>query len=192
MGQLTHTGAPVAWPRLSPCSSGKPWLRLKPPSRRRRSRSGRWEVALDAAYISAFFGLGGATIGGLTSFMTTWVSQQAQLKDQHRQHERATRHDLFKAFISEASRLYADALSHQKDDVTDLVQLYALIANMRLLVSPAVIAAAEQVLDVIVQTYLAPNRSLHEIRGLMRDGSMNFLIDFSLACRLELDRRAAR
>jgi hypothetical protein len=147
---------------------------------------------LDAAYISAFFGLGGATIGGLTSFMTTWVSQQAQLKDQHRQHERATRHDLFKAFISEASRLYADALSHQKDDVTDLVQLYALIANMRLLVSPAVIAAAEQVLDVIVQTYLAPNRSLHEIRGLMRDGSMNFLIDFSLACRLELDRRAAR
>ena len=32
----------------------------------------------------------------------------------------------------EASRLYGDALSHQKDDVSDLVYLYALVAKIRL------------------------------------------------------------
>jgi len=46
--------------------------------------------------------------------------------------------------------------------------LYALIANMRLLASNDVVAAAEEVLDVIIETYLAPNRSLHELRTMAR------------------------
>ena len=133
---------------------------------------------MDAGYISAFFGLAGAIVGGLTSFTTSWITQRTQLTDKHREAGRIVRNELFKAFIAEASRLYGDALSHEKDDVTDLVQLYALIANMRLLTSPAVVAAAEQVMDVIIDTYLAPNLSLHEIRNLAREGKLNFLLDF--------------
>lgn len=142
---------------------------------------------MDAAYVSAFFGLAGAIVGGLTSFSTTWLTQQAQLGDKHREAARATRHELFRAFIAEASRLYADALSHEKDDVTDMVQLYALIANMRLVCSAAVVVAAEQALDSIVDTYLAPNRSLQDIRRMAQEGNLNFLQDFGKACRLELD-----
>ena len=142
---------------------------------------------MDAGYVSAFFGLAGAIVGGLTSFTTSWITQRTQIIDKHREAERIVRHDLFKAFITEASRLYGDALSHEKDDVTDLVQLYALLANMRLLTSPAVVAAAEHVMDVIIDTYLAPNRSLHEIRNLAREGTLNFLADFAKACRVDLD-----
>lgn len=142
---------------------------------------------MDTAYVSAFFGLAGAVIGGLTSFATTWLTQSAQLREKHQDATRTTLHNLFGAFITEASRLHADALTHEKDDVADLVQLYALIARMRLLVSKPVVIAAEQVLRSIVETYLAPNRSLHEIRELAEAGKMDFLVDFSEACRRELD-----
>jgi hypothetical protein len=142
---------------------------------------------LDAAYLSAFFGLAGAIIGGLTSFATTWLTQQAQIRERQRDAARTVRQNLFGAFITEATRLHADALSHEKDDVADLVQLYALIAKMRLLASRPVVTAAEQVLDSIVENYLAPNRTLHEIRILAREGKMDFLVDFGEACRLELE-----
>ncbi len=141
---------------------------------------------MDAAFISAFFGLGGAIVGGLTSFLTTWLTQRNQINDRRRETVRATRYELFRSFIAEASRLYGDALSHEKDDVADLVQLYALIAHLRLLSSPIVVTAAEKVLDAIIEAYLAPNRTLQEIRSLARVGDMNFLLDFSRACRTEL------
>jgi hypothetical protein len=142
---------------------------------------------LDAGYVSAFFGLAGAIVGGLTSFVTSWITQRTQLIDKHREAGRIIRHELFKGFITEASRLYGDALSHEKDEVTDLVQLYALLANIRLLSSPAVVAAAEQVMEVIVDTYLAPNLSLLEIRNLAREGKLNFLLDFAKVSRADLD-----
>jgi hypothetical protein len=126
------------------------------------------------------------TVGGLMSFSTNWVTQQAQIREKHREAERTKREELFNDFIVEASRLYVDALSHEKDDIADLVQLYALVARMRVLASLAVVTAAEQVMDTIIATYLAPNLSLHEIRSLAQDGKMNFLLEFGEACRAEL------
>ena len=41
------------------------------------------------------------------------------------------RQTLFSDFIVEASRLHGDALSHEKDDVNDLAQFYALVAQIR-------------------------------------------------------------
>jgi hypothetical protein len=37
---------------------------------------------MDAAYVSAFAALGGALIGGLTSFAISWITQQTQTKAQ--------------------------------------------------------------------------------------------------------------
>jgi hypothetical protein len=141
---------------------------------------------LDGAYISAFVGLVGVTLGGLLSFSTSWMTQRAQTREKHRESWRTKRESLFSDFIVEASRLYGDALTHEKDDVRDLVQLYALIAKMRLITSRDVVNAAEEAMDAIVATYLAPNRSLHEIRILAENGGMNFLLNFGEACRAEL------
>ncbi|WP_413992151.1 hypothetical protein ACMDCR_08715 [Labrys okinawensis] len=141
---------------------------------------------MDAAYISALFGLAGAIVGGLASFSTTWLTQSAQLRERRREVERNRREQLFDSFITEATRLYGDALSHEKDDVADLVLLYAIVGRMRLTTSRTVVEAAERVLDAIVDTYLSPNRTLHELRQLARDGGLNFLGEFGEICRADL------
>ncbi len=141
---------------------------------------------MDTGYISAMFGLAGASIGGLTSFATTWLTQHAQMRDKRREAEQAKRLELFHDFVLEASRLYGDALSHEKDDVSDLVQLYALVAKMRLWASRPVVIGAERAMNVIIETYLQPNRTLRDIRSLAQSGEMNFLLDFGEACRADL------
>ena len=110
------------------------------------------------AYISALMGLAGVAIGGLASFATTWMTHRSQVKEKHREVEVAKREKLFSDFITEATRLYGDAVSHQKDDVSDLVLLYALVAHMRLISSRPVVDAAELAMEKIVETYLTPNR----------------------------------
>jgi hypothetical protein len=143
---------------------------------------------MDPAFISAFIGLLGVAIGGLTSFATSWIVQRAQLHDKRRETERSKREALFNDFVVEASRLYGDALSHEKDDVSDMVKLYAVVAHLRLVASDKVVAAAEKAMDTIVETYLAPNRTLHEVHTLVVKGQLNFLVEFSAACREDLDR----
>ncbi len=144
------------------------------------------ESQLDPAYVSAIFGLVGMTVGGLMSFSTNLMTQRTQLREKHREVLSVKLEQIFNDFIAEASRLYGDALSHQKDDVGDLVQLYALVARMRLVASRMVVIAAEQVMDAIIDTYTAPNRNLHEIKVMAQNGEMNFLVDFGEACRKEL------
>jgi len=141
---------------------------------------------MDASYFSAIAGLTGAAIGGLTSLATSWITQQTQSRQREREIGRTRRERLFTAFIEEASRLFADALGHEKDDVNDLVRLYALVARMRLAASPAVIEAAEHVAQAVILAYQAPNRTLRELHLFARDGHMDPLLEFSEACRAEL------
>ena len=141
---------------------------------------------MDSAFLSAIFGLVGVAIGGLTSFLTSWSIQRAQLREKRREFERGRREAIYNDFIAEASRLYGDALSHEKDDVTDMVKLYAMLGRIRLVASRAVITAAEQVMDAIIDAYLAPNRSLHEMRDFAKQGGMNVLVAFGEACRDDL------
>lgn len=138
------------------------------------------------SFISAVAGLTGAAIGGLTSFATSWFTQQTQMIDKHRQADWSKREHLYSAFIVEASRLYGDALTHQNDDVGNFVKLYALLARMRLVASRSVVRCAEKTIGVITEAYLQPNRSLSELRQLAGREGFNFLEDFSDSCRKEL------
>jgi hypothetical protein len=141
---------------------------------------------MDTSLVSGAAALAGAAIGGLASFFSSWMTQTVQLRDGNLERERSRREALFSEFIQEASRLYADALSHEKDDVCDLVQLYALVGRMRLAATAPVVQAAEDTMNVVIDTYLKPNRTLHELRQSLREGNMNFLLDFGEACRAEL------
>lgn len=147
---------------------------------------------MNNAYISALFGLVGALIGGLASVANTWVTQRTQFIGRHLETERAKREQLFNDFIVEACRQYADALSHEKDDVSDLAQLYASLTRIRLVSSRTVVNAAELTIQNIIDRYLAENVALHEIPFLMQDGHLNFLIRFGEACRDELEKITGR
>src|SRR5262245_17541076 len=110
---------------------------------------------MDTAYISAIAALTGSTIGGLTSLLATWLSQRVEFMTQQRASDLSRREEIYRSFIEEASRLYADAFAHDHAEVSDLVNLYALVSRMRVLSSPAVVAAADSVCGIIIDTYLA-------------------------------------
>ena len=147
---------------------------------------------MDAGYISAFSALAGAAIGGLASFSTSWVTQRSQLRHSFRQAEQAKLEAMYNEFISEAARLLGDALTHQKDDIADMVGLYASVGRMRLMSPRPVVTAAEQVIENIIETYLAPNRSLHEMIDYVKQGRMDILLEFTEACRQDLAQRYMR
>ena len=63
--------------------------------------------------------------------------------------------------------------------------VYALIAQMRLMAGQPVVGAAEETMSKIIETFLAPNLDLNDLKLRVRRGEMNFLLEFGEACRLE-------
>ena len=146
------------------------------------------EGHVDTAFISALSALGGATIGGLASFGSSYLTQRTQLRFTHHEAIRCKREELYAEFVDEASRLYGDALGHQKDDAADLVKLFGLLGRIRLVSPRPVVTAAERTFDTIARAYLGPNRTMHEVMDDVRQGGFNFLIEFGEACRQDLAR----
>ena len=102
---------------------------------------------MDSATISALAALSGATIGGVTSFGTSWLSQQTQAKVQARAHKLSQREELYKHFIEEASKAYADSLVRQAasvGEIMQLVDLYALVSMMRVISSAPIVESANR------------------------------------------------
>jgi hypothetical protein len=140
---------------------------------------------MNPAYLPALAALAGSATGGLTSFASTWLTLRRQGSTSQRSRDLAKRQKLYRQFIDEASKLYADALVHDKAEVSALVRVYALISRMRVLSSPAVIEKAEAVVRMIVDTYFAPNKTFPEVRTLMDSRAIDPLRAFSEACRAE-------
>ena len=143
---------------------------------------------MDPAYFSAFAALAGSAIGGLTSIATSWLTQRVQFSAEQRKRDLDTRHELYRSFIEEASKWYADAYEHDNAKVSNLVDLYSLVSRMRILSSPNVVQAADKVVRMIIETYRAPNKTLFEVEELLDNTALNPLFDFSHACRAELRR----
>jgi hypothetical protein len=143
---------------------------------------------MDPAYLSAISALAGSTIGGLTSLTASWLTQHVQFSAQQRALDLNRREDLYKDFIKEASKWYADAYEHDKAEISNLVNLYAMVSRMRVLSSPRVIENADRVVRVIIETYLAPNKTFRDVTEVLDNETMNPLRDFSNACRDELRR----
>jgi hypothetical protein len=131
---------------------------------------------------------GGATIGGLTSFGSSWLTQRTQLLFTYHEAIKAKREALYAEFVDEAARLYGDALGHQKDDASDLARLFALLGRIRLVSPRQVVMAAERTFDTIIEAYLGPNRTMHEVLDDVHRGGFHFLIEFGEACRQDLAR----
>jgi len=143
---------------------------------------------MDVTCFSAFAALGGAVIGALTSFSTSWLSYHTQTRAQRLAHKIERVQELYKDFIEEASKFYADALVHSTADASELIRLYAMISRMRVLSSPQVIEAADKIARVIVETYIAPNKTFPELHDMVRRGALDPLHHFSSACREELSK----
>ena len=141
---------------------------------------------INPAYLPALAALAGSATGGLTSLASAWLTLRRQGHNTRLSQDRARRQKLYKLFIDEASKLYADALVHDQAEVSALVKVYALISRMRVVSSPAVVEQAEAVVRMIVDTYFTPNKTLPEVRKLMGSRAIDPLRTFSEECRADL------
>jgi hypothetical protein len=129
-------------------------------------------VAMTPDYVPAVAALAGSAIGGLTSFASAWLNQARQDRATRLSQDKARRQKLYRQFIDEASKLYADALVHDQVEISALVSVYALVGRMRVLSSPAVIETRK--------------RSFAEVHKLMSSHAMDPLRAFSEHCREDL------
>jgi hypothetical protein len=141
----------------------------------------------DSAYLSALSALAGSLVGGLTSGITTWLSARDQARSGRLAHELSRRDELYKDFIVAASKIYGDAMLTNEPQMQDLVALYSMISRMRVLSSARTVACARRVVETTVDTYFAPNKTIRELRELIKSGvGIDPLKDFSEAAREEL------
>lgn len=139
---------------------------------------------MNTIYAPAFAAFGGSAFGAISTIVTGWVTRRRRIRERHHAHTVSKREKLYRCFIEEASRLYADALTSDKSEIPALVNLYALIGRMRILSDDEVVHAAEQAGRLIIETYLAPNTSFVDLPDFLEE--MDPLRKFGEACRREM------
>ena len=140
---------------------------------------------MNPAYLSALSALAGSLIGALASFSTTWLTQHFQDRTQRRQQEMSRREKLYGDFIDEASRLFADALTHSLEEPSKLGLLYAILAKLRLFASGKTMGVAQDVMSRIVIVYYRPSEDFKG-QETIESNSLDILRDFTEACRADL------
>jgi glycogen debranching enzyme len=138
---------------------------------------------IDPFYIpvAAFWG---SAVGSVATVLSNWVTERRKHRVRRKALAVSQRHKLFKKFIEEASKLYADALVNDKSEASKLVGIFALIGRLKVISSDEVIEEAEKVARLIIQTYLSPNRAFADLAEMIAE--MDPLRGFSDACRREL------
>ncbi|MBK3664997.1 hypothetical protein JJE66_27675 [Bradyrhizobium diazoefficiens] len=142
----------------------------------------------DGSIVAALAALAGTAVGGFTSVVARWLSQRLQVRAQWFARENNRRQVVYREFIEEASKCYIDALQHDDADIPALVGLYAKLGRMRVISSDAVVKSADKIAKEILDTYLEPDKSFIELRDMTKNGTIDLLFEFSMACREELER----
>jgi hypothetical protein len=142
----------------------------------------------DGSFVTALAALAGTAVGEFTSVVAGWLSQRLQVRAQWFARENNRRQVLYREFIEEASKCYVDALQHDDADIPGLVGLYAKLGRMRVLSSDPVVKSADEIAKKILDTYLEPDKSFVELRDMAKNGTIDLLYRFSLACREEFER----
>jgi len=140
---------------------------------------------LDQAYISTLAALAGTIIGGLTSFLTAWVTTNVQARNQRISAETARRQEIYGAFMDEVALLYSRALRSEQVDYADLVKAFALRGRITLMATPPVFECAERAVKFLVDLYLGPVRTPQEVRAMMDNESVDIIGEFAKRCREE-------
>ncbi len=88
--------------------------------------------------------------------------------------------------LTRASRIYAKSVTHDLEDMDEIVSLFALVSRIRLMATEPVIHAAEAFVKLIVTHYREPNLSVQQLLSAALSAKAEPLEVFSLACRNEL------
>ena len=146
---------------------------------------------MDQNLITAMAGVLGSVTGASAAIATTWIAQKNQTIRERAKSETRKREILYGDFITEASQQLANAFDHSLASPETLVKFGAILGRIRLFSSDAVLTAAEECFERIVELYAKPNRTIAEVFTTLHSGEFEFLRRFSDACRVELRKYSA-
>ena len=135
----------------------------------------------------------GSMTGGLGSSLSTWITQRHADRRDLLARRLFHREQLYSDFITECTRILADALENSFKDPHKLIPVYALLSRVRLSASTEVLASAEGLIRDIVKIYNEANLTPEQIQSRVLSGSdRDPLKRFSELCRAELDSLGGR
>ena len=141
---------------------------------------------MESTVIAAVAAALGSIIGASATIVTTWITQRTQAirsKAEAKLRERAA---LCGEFITEASQLTLDALTHQLEQPAPFVKLYGILGRIRIMAGDRVLASAEECCRQIADLYAKPNMTVDEIRAALENDQIDPTKKFSMVCRTEL------
>jgi hypothetical protein len=141
---------------------------------------------MNSGLIAGLAAVSGSIVGALGSVVGTWITTRHQdLRDMLAK-KIVRREALYSDFITEGARLLVDALEHNTSDPQKLIPAYALLSRIRLSSSSGVLAKAEEVIKIILNTYPQPDLTAEQIEFRAVNGE-DPLRQFSNTCRTELE-----
>jgi hypothetical protein len=142
--------------------------------------------SMNSTVITAIAAACGSLVGAAATIITTWITQRTQRVHAEREAKLRGREALYGEFITEASRLTIDALSHSLEKPDTFVKLYGILGRIRLVAADPVLDAAEACTRQLVDLYAKPNMTIEQIRVAFERDRLDPIRDFSVACRKEL------
>jgi hypothetical protein len=141
---------------------------------------------MDSSFVTATAAALGSLVGATASIITTWITQRNQTTRAQTEAKLRDREVLYGEFITEASRLTFEALSHSLEQPEALVKLYGILGRIRLVAAEPVLAAGEACCRRIVDLYLGPNMTVEQIRATFECDQLDPIKEFSTAARTEI------
>jgi len=147
-------------------------------------------MIIDPALLSPLAALLGAVIGGGASLIGSVYTQRHVDRLQRVASEIAKREGVYADFVMCASNLLITALTHDEIVLTgDEQRLIGLVNRMRFFAPINIVAAAEAVLQAIVEIALKPSVELRQLAKdtLSKSPNPDPLLKFSQLCRADLE-----
>src|SRR5260370_40247613 len=123
---------------------------------------------MNSGLIAGLAAVSGSIVGALGSVVGTWIATRHQDLRDLLAKKIVRRGALYSDFITESARVLVDALEHNTRDPQKLIPAYALLSRIRLSSSWSVLAKAEEVIKIILNTYPEPNLTAELSRMRLR------------------------
>jgi hypothetical protein len=141
---------------------------------------------MNSGFIAGLAAVSGSIVGAFGSVVGTWITTRHQDMRDLLAKTIVRRESLYSDFITESARLLVDAMENNTSDPQKLIPAYALLSLIRLSSSSSVLAEAEEVIKIILNTYPQPNLTAEQIELRAANGE-DPLRQFSNTCRTELE-----
>jgi hypothetical protein len=141
---------------------------------------------MESSIVTTYAAFLGSLMGAAALILTTWMTQRTQSVRAQTEMKLREHQSLYGEFITEASRLAVEALSHSLEQPDTFVKLYGILGRIRLVAADPVLAAAEACVREIVNIYAKPNKTIDQIRTAFEREHFDPVREFSSVCRAEL------